>query len=88
MNKNPPQKPEKQNIVDQVAEENTATEETPRRRIQDGITSKNPTRKMNLDRRLKNHERRSNSDSDYKGPSRRYTIDRRQTNKDRRGGSD
>ena len=57
---------------------------TKNRRLQDGISSKNPTRKLNLDRRLKNNERRTNYDYSFSGQPRRYTIDRRLTNKDRR----
>lgn len=57
-----------------------------RRRLQDSIESKDPTRKMNYDRRLKNNERRSRNDADYDGPSRRLTIDRRRTVVDRRKG--
>ena len=54
------------------------------RRIQDGIISKSPNRKLNLDRRTVQSERRGNTDPNYKGPSRRYTIDRRLNLKDRR----
>lgn len=54
------------------------------RRIQDAITSKNPSRKLNLDRRTARNERRANADPNYKGPSKRYNIDRRQNTKDRR----
>lgn len=56
----------------------------PRRRLQDNIESKNPARHLNLDRRLKNNDRRANRDFDHKGPSRRLTIDRRLKSKDRR----
>ena len=70
--------------TDQAAEDNQAEEEESLRRIQDDIKSKDPTGKMNLDRRYPNRERRSNVDSDYEGPPRRYTIDRRNTTKDRR----
>jgi len=66
-----------------TVEDTDTVKDRPRRRIQDGITSKNPTRKMNLDRRC-NSERRSIHDSDYDGRPRRYTIDRRMTTKDRR----
>ncbi len=59
-------------------------EETHTRRVQDGITSKDPTRKLNLDRRAPNSERRVSDDSNYCGPVRRYTIDRRLKTKDRR----
>lgn len=77
-------KGEENSNSDQVAEENDVVEDKPRCRIQDSIASKNPTGKMNLDRRCPNSERRSNKDSDYEGKPRRYTIDRRKTNKDRR----
>lgn len=61
-----------------------AVDEQPRRRLKDRVESKNPTRSMNFDRRLKNNDRRTNYDSDYKGPSRRLTIDRRLKPQDRR----
>ena len=54
------------------------------RRIQDRVAPKDPMHKLNLDRRVKNSDRRKNSDPNYKGPSRRYTIDRRVSVKDRR----
>ena len=54
------------------------------RRLQDDITSKDPTGKMNLDRRKKNRERRTMENTEYKGLSRRYTIDRRFCTSDRR----
>ena len=73
--------------TDQVAEEINTDNSEPQRRIQDGISIKNSTRKMNLDRRVTNSERRGSGDGNYKGPSRRYTIDRRLTNKDRRNTS-
>jgi hypothetical protein len=57
------------------------------RRLQDGIISKDPNRKYNLDRRAENSDRRVNADPNYKGPSRRYTIDRRLNTKDRRNKS-
>ena len=56
----------------------------PRRRIQDGITSNDPTGKLDLDRRYKNSERRFKYSSVYKGRARRFTIDRRKTTRDRR----
>jgi len=57
----------------------------PRRRLQDGIISKNPTHMMNLDRRFKAKERRDLNYSDnYNGPSRRFIIDRRLKINDRR----
>ncbi len=57
----------------------------PRRRLQDGIISKNPGHKMNLDRRFKSNERRDlNYANNYDGPVRRYVIDRRLKIVDRR----
>lgn len=71
--------------TDKVAEEINTDKSVPQRRIQDGISIKKSTRKMNLDRRCENSERRGNADPNYKGPCRRYTIvDRRLKNKDRR----
>ncbi len=54
------------------------------RRLQDAIKSKNPTRNMNYDRRLKDNERRSMQYYPHEGLPRRLTIDRRLTIKDRR----
>ncbi len=67
-----------------MVEGNVTAEPLHNRRVQDGITSKSPTRKMNLDRRHPNSERRGDGNPNYNGPSRRYTIDRRLTAKDRR----
>lgn len=69
--------------ADLVAEESAVSETKHGRRLQDGITSKTPTRKMNLDRRVQS-DRRARYDTNYKGPSRRFTIDRRLNIKDRR----
>jgi hypothetical protein len=84
MDKNLTNKGTENITTDKVAEENDAAESLPQRRIQDGSTIKNSTRKMNLNRRRLNSDRRKNGDPGYKGPSRRYTIDRRLTTKDRR----
>ena len=54
------------------------------RRLQDAITSDNLNRKLNLDRRIVNNDRRANTDPNYKGTARRNTIDRRMDLKDRR----
>lgn len=54
------------------------------RRLQDSITSKDPQRKLNLDRRVARSDRRLSTDNNYNGPARRYTIDRRLKSKDRR----
>ena len=59
----------------------------PRQRIQDKLILKDSTHKMNLDRRLKNNERRNLDYSGhiYNGPSRRLiTLDRRVNPGDRR----
>jgi hypothetical protein len=84
MNDNPAEENGNKTIIDQAQKEDDAVEDKPRRRIQDGITSKDPRGKMNLDRRYPDSERRCKKDSDYKGPARRYTIDQRLTSKDRR----
>ncbi len=85
MNDDSSQKGRENSNHDQASEEgNDAVEDKPHRRIQDGITSKTPTRKMNLDRRYKNSERRCIKETGYKGWARRFTIDRRKTAKDRR----
>jgi len=56
-----------------------------RRRLQDGIVSKNPSHMMNLDRRFKAKERRDlNYNDSYVGPARRFIIDRRLKISDRR----
>jgi len=52
------------------------------RRLADSINSKG--RKLKLDRRLDQNDRRMDKSSDYKGPSRRKTIDQRENTKDRR----
>jgi len=84
MNDDSLQKGKENSNSDQTAEEIDDVEDKLHRRIQDGITSKTPTRKMNLDRRYKNSERRYLKDSGYKGWARRFTVDRRKTAKDRR----
>jgi len=70
-------------ITDDTSVENSEKKETGRR-LQDAIISKDPHRKMNLDRRTARSDRRVDSDPHYRGPSRRYTIDRRLKLKDRR----
>ena len=69
--------------VDDMSVENSKKENTGRR-LQDSIISKDPGRKLNLDRRTKNSERRADSDPNYNGPARRLIIDRRLNLKDRR----
>ena len=64
---------------------NENSEDTRRdRRLQDGISSKNPLHNLKLDRRTLRSDRRFNSDEVYKGKSRRFTIYRRNVLKDRR----
>jgi hypothetical protein len=53
-----------------------------RRRLADAINSKG--RKLKLDRRIDQNDRRLDTASEYKGPSRRKTIDQRENMKDRR----
>ena len=84
MNDNPSEESGKNKTIDQAEKEDDAVEDKHGRRIQDDIKSKNPTGKMNLDRRYPNSERRCMKDSDYKGPARRFTIDQRLKTKDRR----
>lgn len=83
MNNDSSDEDDKNISADTNAEENTVSETKHRRRLQDGITSKTPTRKMNLDRRVQS-DRRSRHDTNYKGYSRRFTIDRRLNIKERR----
>ncbi|MCW9014394.1 MAG: hypothetical protein OQL06_11470 [Gammaproteobacteria bacterium] len=56
----------------------------PLRRIQDSLDAKNPTHKMNLERRFKNNERRDLKKITVDAPARRLTIDRRLKTGDRR----
>jgi len=83
MNKDSSDEDDKKISADTDLAENNVPETKHRRRLQDSITSKTPTRKMNLDRRVQS-DRRSRHNTDYRGPSRRYTIDRRLNIKDRR----
>ena len=70
---------------DDISVENSGTENAGRR-LKDTLASKNTNknRKMNLDRRVVNNERRVSAGSNYNGPARRNTIDRRLNLKDRR----
>ena len=54
------------------------------RRLQDTVTLKDSSRKLNLDRRVLSVDRRVDTDPNYKGPARRYTVDSRVKLKDRR----
>ena len=69
--------------VDDMSLENSKKKNTGRR-LQDGILSKDPGRKLNLDRRVINSDRRVDTEPNYKGPARRLNIDRRLNLKDRR----
>jgi len=53
-----------------------------KRRLADSIDSKG--RKLKLDRRLDQNDRRLDTASEYNGPGRRKTIDQRENLKDRR----
>lgn len=49
------------------------------------LKPENPNRRVILDRRAKNSDRRVNmTDHDYQGPYRRNTVDQRASTKDRR----
>jgi len=69
---------------DKTAEESDTENSVPQRRIKDGISLRKSSRKLNLDRRREDSERRGERVPNYIGPTRRYNIDRRLTNKDRR----
>jgi hypothetical protein len=88
MNDDPAEDSGASKTTGQTEQEDDAVKAKSKRRIQDGITSKDPAGKMNLDRRYPESERRCNKDSDYKGTARRFTIDRRLTGKDRRNKED
>lgn len=64
-----------------------STKDDTNRRLQDTVHPSNLKRKLNLDRRAHNSERRVSSNQGYKGPFRRYTIDRRVNLNDRRSKS-
>jgi hypothetical protein len=53
-----------------------------RRRLSDSINAKG--RKLKLDRRVDQKDRRTETVPEFKGPARRKTIDQRETTKDRR----
>jgi len=72
-------------IADDASVENSEKKDAGGRRLQDSIISKDPSRKLNLDRRTKGSDRRIDTDPGYNGPARRYNIDRRLNTKDRRG---
>jgi hypothetical protein len=69
---------------DEVSADDVGNDSKHGRRIQDGITSKDPTGKMDLDRRYKDSDRRCMYPSVYKGRAQRFTVDRRQATRDRR----
>ena len=69
--------------ADDVGSENSQKKATGRR-LKDSIVSKDPLRKLNLDRRAENSDRRIANNPNYNGPARRNTIDRRLNLKDRR----
>jgi hypothetical protein len=53
-----------------------------RRRFADSLKSK--SRKIKLDRRVADEDRRTGGSTEYKGPARRKILDRRESWKDRR----
>jgi len=53
-----------------------------RRRLADSINPRG--RKLKLDRRVEQIDRRTDTASEYKGPARRKTIDQRENTRDRR----
>jgi hypothetical protein len=70
-------------LVDETRTESSENKGTGRR-LKDGVYSKGSVRKLNLDRRDKDNDRRSDIDPNYKGPIRRYNIDTEANRKDRR----
>jgi hypothetical protein len=52
------------------------------RRLADSLSAK--SRKLKLDRRVDDSDRRTGGSSDYKGPARRKILDRRESFDDRR----
>lgn len=54
------------------------------RRIKDNVEPKDTTHTMNLERRVKDNERRHKNIWNYNGPARRFNIDRRTNNMERR----
>ena len=70
-------------LVETESPDMDAQEQTDsRRRFADSLKSK--SRKIKLDRRLADEDRRTGGSTEYKGPARRETLDRRETQKDRR----
>jgi hypothetical protein len=63
---------------DREAQEQTDS----RRRFADSLKSK--SRKIKLDRRVAEEDRRTGGSTEYKGPARRKILDRRESRKDRR----
>ncbi|MGB5397536.1 MAG: hypothetical protein WBN96_10335 [Gammaproteobacteria bacterium] len=84
----PPKTPQNNTAKDTGSEHESAMENTEKkkfgRRLQDAITSKDPKRKLNLDRRAVNSDRRTERNPGYQGQALRFTIDRRRNLKDRR----
>ena len=70
-------------LADDASVENSEKKVTGRR-LQDNISKGHPKRKLNLDRRAENSDRRIAVNPNYNGPARRNTIDRRLNLKDRR----
>lgn len=73
--------PDDEQTIDEASVEGRKQAEK-RRRLADAINSKG--RKLKLDRRIDQNDRRLDTASEYRGPSRRKTIDQRENMKDRR----
>ena len=69
----------KNSVIYKVGNQTMNMDTRPQHRTQNDITSKNIAHKINLDRRLKNNERRDQCffSVNYNSPARRFTIDRR-----------
>ena len=73
---------------DMAATDTSSKKPQPGRRLEDGSLRKDPTHKLNLDRRIHDGERRTWDDPKYRGPARRLTLDRRNRKNDRRKKTD
>lgn len=81
--KKDPSKPVVESPVTDETEADDNGKKVARRRLQDTFNSEISSRHLNLDRRVKRSDRRTQSGPGYKGPARRYKIDSRKP-KDRR----
>jgi len=67
---------------EQSVEARADSQQKTSRRLADSINSRG--RKLKLDRRVDQQDRRADTATEYKGPARRKTIDQRENTKDRR----